>query len=355
MGKIRALVVDDSVVTRRLVSEVLAGDPDFEVVAVAANGRQALAKLEQLRPDVVTLDVEMPELDGLETLRELRRLRPTLPVVMFSAATLRGAAVTVEALTLGANDYVAKPADAGDVQLAMRHIRDELLPRLKALCRPASAAPIAELPRGPRLLRPAVRLLAIGCSTGGPNALAQLLPLLPASFPVPIVIVQHMPPVFTRLLAERLDLHSAIAVAEGAPGVALRPGAAFIAPGDFHMRVQRGLHVTLAMEQGPPEHSCRPAVDVLFESVADVFGSGVLGVVLTGMGQDGLRGSERIRAAGGEILAQDEASSVVWGMPGNVARARLASEVLPLGEIAAAILRRVGGDVTLGRTRKSSP
>jgi two-component system chemotaxis response regulator CheB len=189
-----------------------------------------------------------------------------------------------------------------------------------------------------------VTALVIGVSTGGPNALADLLPALPASFPVPVLIVQHMPPLFTRLLAERLDARCALKVKEGKSGEAVPPGTIYLAPGDWHMVVDgTRADPRIALHQGPPENSCRPAADVLFRSVAATYGSGTLGVVLTGMGRDGLRGAERIVEAGGRLLVQDEATSVVWGMPGFVAEAGLAEEVLPLGEIAAAILRRVGG------------
>ncbi len=346
MRKIRVLVVDDAVVVRRLVSEVLDADPELEVVGVAANGMVALAKVAQLSPDIVTLDVEMPEMDGLTALRHLRRLKPKLPVVMFSTMTRRGAAATVEALTLGANDYVTKPDHAGNFTAAMDHIRAELVPRIKALCaRPDTATLRTLSPAPPRStvprLQPPVRVVAIGCSTGGPNVLSTLLPRLPADLSVPIVIVQHMPKLFTRLLAERLDSLCTLDVAEGTLGMELRAGAAILAPGDFHMRVQRGPRPRLSLDQTEPRNSCRPAVDVLFESVVDAYGDGVLGVILTGMGQDGLRGAELIREAGGDVLAQDQATSVVWGMPGFVVRRGLASEVLPPEALADAIVRRV--------------
>jgi len=186
-----------------------------------------------------------------------------------------------------------------------------------------------------------VQVVTIGCSTGGPNALASLLPKLPADLPVPILIVQHMPPVFTRLLAERLDGSSAIKVREAEHGMTLDPGVAYVAPGDQHLCVAGGARPTIALNRGEPRNSCRPAVDALFESAAAIYGAGVLGVVLTGMGQDGLRGGERIREAGGDVIAQDEATSVIWGMPGFVARNGVASEVLPLDHIPVEIVRRV--------------
>jgi two-component system chemotaxis response regulator CheB len=346
MGKIRVLIVDDSAVIRRVVMEELAADPEIEVVGTAANGRIALAKLTQVSPDLVTLDVEMPELGGLETLALLRKDFPRLPVIMFSALTERGASATLDALALGATDYFTKPSGAGSVEDSRRVLREELLPAIKAICAPkktpAFAAPlpppVAPGPNGK------VEVVAIGVSTGGPNALAEVFRALPAALPVPILVVQHMPPMFTRLLAERLTAHSKIPTEEAQNGAVLQPGRAYVAPGDYHMRAVRvGLQVRLLVNQDPPENSCRPAADPLFRSVAQVFGASTLAVVLTGMGQDGLRGCEAVRAAGGQILAQDEATSVVWGMPGYVARAGLADKVLPLSLIGGEVARRAGG------------
>ncbi len=347
-----------------MVSDVLAGDPSLEVVGTAATGRIALAKIPQVNPDVVTLDVEMPEMDGLQTLAAIRQTYPRLPVIMFSNQTDRGAAATLDALALGATDYVAKPANVSSAVVARQRISDQLIPKLKLFCwgaanvagpptrmMPASRgggagrAPASAGARGRGEVRPGeprVEVVAIGVSTGGPNALAALLPTLPADLPVPVVIVQHMPPVFTRLLAERLNTQAQVRVAEGINGGRLEPGKVWIAPGGYHMAVVRdALGGKLRLHEDPPENSCRPAVDVLFRSVADCYGAGALGVVLTGMGQDGLRGGEAIREVGGQILAQDEASSVVWGMPGFVARAGLADRVVPLNQMGPEILSRV--------------
>jgi two-component system chemotaxis response regulator CheB len=359
MPKVRVLVVDDSVVIRRMLTDVLAADAALEVVGAAANGRIALAKLPQVNPDIVILDVEMPELGGLETLAAIRKGYPTLPVIMFSALTERGAAITLDALSLGATDYSTKPANVGSAAMAQERVREELIPKIKGLVggRAGAAGSRREqagaVPSGGPSLpsaRPPVRLsacpppavVAIGVSTGGPNALASLLPALPGDFPVPIVIVQHMPRLFTKLLADRLSAKSAIQVVEGAPGMIVEPGHAYIAPGDWHMILEPTAGgVQLSTHQGPPENSCRPAVDVLFRSCAAVYGAHVLAAVLTGMGQDGFRGAELIHEAGGQVLAQDAATSVVWGMPGYVAQAGLADRVLPLGEVATEILRRV--------------
>jgi len=352
MGKIRVLVVDDAVVVRRMVSDVITADPALEVAGTAANGRIAMAKIPQVNPDIVTLDVEMPEMDGLETLAAIRKQYPLLPVIMFSTLAVRGAATTLDALTLGANDYVTKPANVGSVTEALQCLRDQLVPKIKLWCSRATKSERVALrpgasftylaPRKNDAQPTRVEMVAIGVSTGGPNALSALLPELPGDLAVPIVIVQHMPPVFTRLLADRLGSQSALKVSEGVSGELVRPGHVYLAPGDYHMVVKRdGLSLRIQTNQDTPENSCRPAVDVLFRSVVGVYGSGTLGVILTGMGQDGLRGCERIRETGGQILAQDEATSVVWGMPGFVAKAGLADQVLPLKEIAGEIVRRV--------------
>ncbi|MEO6809560.1 MAG: chemotaxis response regulator protein-glutamate methylesterase [Isosphaeraceae bacterium] len=342
MPKVRILVVDDSVVFRRLVSDELSRDPELEVVATAADGRIALAKLTRVSPDLIVLDVVMPVMDGLATLKEIRKTHPRLPVIMFSALTERGAEATLDALALGASDYFAKPSDAGGLEGSLRVIRDELVPRIKALCTRPSSRPAPAAGRRSYSSTEPVRVVAIGASTGGPKALTEIFANLPADFPVPILVVQHMPPMFTHLLAERLSAQSLIVVREASPGCILKPGEAWIAPGDYHMiAVKDGLHCRLQTHQDPPENSCRPAVDVLLRSVAKVFGAGSLTAILTGMGRDGLRGCELVREAGGQILAQDEATSVVWGMPGYVVQAGLADRVLPLSMIASAIVERV--------------
>lgn len=360
MPAIRVLVVDDAVVVRRLVSDALSGDPDLEVVGAAANGRIALAKIPQVNPDIIILDIEMPEMDGLQTLTELRASYPHLPVIMFSMLTQRGATATLDALSLGATDYVTKPTNLRSTEEAIETIRDALVPRIKAFCggsktRPRSSRPSAAVAPRPRARVAShapqrVDIVAIGVSTGGPNALALVLSKLPKNFPVPIVIVQHMPPIFTKFLAERLAAQCAIDVREASSGETVRPGCAWLAPGDHHLIVERrGGGALLRTHQGPPENSCRPAVDVLFRSIADNYGGHALGLVMTGMGQDGLRGCERMHDIGGQIIVQDEATSVVWGMPGFVAKAGIADRILPVEQLGQALVECV----ELGRSQSA--
>lgn len=353
MRKIRVLIVDDSVVARRLLTDALSNDPAVEVADIAATGRVAMAKLPYCNPDVVTLDVDMPEMSGLETLAAIRKQHPHLPVIMVSNLTEHGAVVTLDALSLGATDYVTKPSDVRNRDAALQKLRDDLLPKLKTFCRrgsellpppapvtaPAAAETVSAFTPVPGTL---VNVVALGISTGGPNALAEILPLLPKDFPVPFLIVQHMPPIFTKFLSDRLASKCAMKVSEALPGDILEAGHIYIAPGDHHLAVERADNgVRVRIHQEAPENSCRPSVDVLFRSVAKVYGSQSLAVIMTGMGQDGLRGCEQIKQAGGQVVAQDEASSVVWGMPGFVVRAGLADRVLPLGQFPTEILRRV--------------
>jgi two-component system chemotaxis response regulator CheB len=348
MRKIRVLVVDDSVVVRRVVTDELEAQPDIEVAGSASTGRIALEKMAELNPDLIILDIEMPEMDGLTALTHLRQSHPKTPVIMFSSLTELGAAATLEALSRGASDFFAKPGGPGGLEASRKIIREELVPSIRALCNHKSAAAVTDKltssPAPPRPSTPLARidLVAIGASTGGPNALVELFASLPVNFPVPIVVVQHMPPMFTQMLAERLTKSSKVPTVEATSGSELQPGKAWIAPGDHHLVIVRdGLRVRTKVHQEPHENACRPAVDPLFRSVANVYKANCLAVVLTGMGQDGLRGCEVIRAAGGQVLVQDEATSVVWGMPGFVARAGLADKVLPLSKIADEIIRRV--------------
>ena len=354
----RILIVDDSAVMRSLLRSVVVGGRNLEVAGTAADGKSALSALENLRPDLILLDVEMPVMDGLMTLRELRARGHRMPVIMCSSLTQRGAKVTLEALASGATDYVAKPAGQTGREAATRSLARELIPRIQALTGPSTEPVFASTARVPLILpiAPPVRFQAasaapavvvVGVSTGGPAALDVLLPQLPAGFPLPVLIVQHMPELFTRLFAERLNGHCRLPVREAADGDPVRAGTITIAKGNWHMEVQAGLSrpgltPVVRLNQGPLENHCRPAVDVLFRSAAAVYGSGVLAVVLTGMGSDGMLGCRMVRDLGGSVLAQDEASSTVWGMPGAVARAGLAHKVLPLNFMAPEILRLAG-------------
>lgn len=365
---VRVLVVDDSVVIRRLVTQALGADPTIEVVGVAANGRLALGKVEQLAPDLVTMDIEMPELDGISTVRALRAAGHRMPVIMFSTLTERGAAATLEALAAGATDYVAKPSGVGGLQEGLRRVAEELVPKIHALVpghrrseRPvparattttatATAATAAPAGRGPVRLRTVtprttpVRAVVLGSSTGGPAALAELVGGLTEAPPVPVAVVQHMPAVFTRQLAERLDRIGPATVVEATDGAALLPGHVYVAPGGRHLLVaaeRGGLRARLT--DTPPVNYSRPSVDVLFRSAVAALGGELLAVVLTGMGADGAAGSGQVADAGGTVLVQDETTSVVWGMPGATATAGHAHAVLPLPEIASA-MRRVMGE-----------
>lgn len=353
--RIRVLVVDDSVVIRRLVTHALGQDDSLEVVGSAPDGSIGLSRVAQLNPDVITLDIEMPEMDGLEMLRRLRQTRKDIRVIMFSTLTERGGAATLEALSLGADDYVTKASNAGSLDRSMAALRGELIPKIKQFFQLEEAAappPVAEklCPAAPPARSPQTsgfrvqpRVVAIGVSTGGPTALGEIIPCFPANFPLPILIVQHMPPVFTRLLAERLQTLTKLKVEEAAQGSTVDAGKILIAPGNYHMRLRKtGLKTTIKLDQEPPENSCRPAVDVLFRSVEETYGSASIAVVLTGMGYDGLRGVQVLKAHGAYVIAQDEPTSVVWGMPGAIVNAGLADSVAPLAQVVPEILRRAG-------------
>ncbi len=347
--KKKIFVVDDTSVIRMLLTKIINSAPDMEVVSTASNGRFALEKLKSIKPDLIILDQEMPEMDGMETLTHVLQVFPKMPVIMFSALSEKGGKFTLDALAKGAADYLSKPANMGSPEQATEYVSQQLLPKIRSLLKMVKTeekkhfAPLTPSPfksNSNRKLISKIKIIAIGVSTGGPNALAELMPRFPKNLSVPIVIVQHMPPIFTRLLAERLTTKCQIPIYEGIPGMLLEPGKAYLAPGDYHMVLeQNGNKVQIGTQQEAPENSCRPAVDVLFRSVAKIYGSSTLGVILTGMGQDGLIGSQLIKAQGGYILAQDEASSVVWGMPGAVSKHGVAEEILPLNQIGERVMQ----------------
>jgi two-component system chemotaxis response regulator CheB len=353
----RVFIVDDSAVMRSLLRSVIGSDPGLELAGAASDGKSALASIESLRPDLILLDVEMPVMDGLATLRQLRARNARIPVIMCSSLTHRGAKVTIEALAGGASDYVAKPTGHANLAAASQALAQDLLPKIHALTSSVAGSPSNSAASRPELLPammpPATPLpipsvlsvMVIGVSTGGPAALDMLLPALPASFPLPVLIVQHMPELFTQLLAERLAQRCPLKVKEASEGDQVRPGTIHIARGNWHLEVLAGSRPggasTLHLTQNAPENHCRPAADVLFRTAVQVYGSGVLAVVLTGMGSDGLAGVRLIRAQGGAVFAQDQASSTVWGMPGAVVRAGLAHRVLPLAAVVPEILQLV--------------
>jgi two-component system, chemotaxis family, protein-glutamate methylesterase/glutaminase len=353
----RILIVDDSAVMRSLLRSVICSDPGLGVAGTAGDGASALSSIHLNRPDLVLLDVEMPVMDGLVTLRELRHRGHKMPVIMVSSLTQSGAKVTIEALAGGASDYVAKPMGQSSREQAMAALGQDLLPKIHALAGSALSQPptasvaraVIAIPQAPPVSQPFTAVpsvVAIGVSTGGPAALEVLLPALPSGFPLPVLVVQHMPEVFTHLLAERLNGKCPLRVSEASEGNPVQPGAVLIARGGWHMEVtshsRAGAPPTIHINQDPPENHCRPAVDVLLRSVARIYGSGVLAVILTGMGSDGLAGCRIVRGLGGGVIAQDQPTSTVWGMPGAVAQAGLTQRVLPLGAIAAEIVRLAG-------------
>jgi len=347
MSKVRVLIVDEVVTVRRILADVLADDPLLEVVGTAATARIALAKIAQLSPDLVILDPHMGGVIGEPFVNTLRNAYPTLAVLPFSKAEVQrsDSGLNLRAMAATPDDVHTRTAD---------WIQEQLLPQIRhwVAQKDRAGRPVpSETPfvlrkdggsRSSLPSRPKIEIVAIGASTGGPNALTTLLSAFAATCPVPIVIVQHMPPYFTGLLARRLSVEASLAAHEGVAGSILTPGQVWLAPGDHHMMVAReGGLPRLRMHQGPPENSCRPAVDVLFRSVAEMYGPTVLAVVLTGMGQDGLHGCKAVREAGGQVLVQDAATSVVWGMPGVVDRAGLADQVLPLEMLGPEIQRRL--------------
>jgi len=328
-----------------LISSALNDIDDIEVIGTAASGAAALGLLSSNTPDAVILDYEMPGMNGVETLKKIREVHASLPVIIFSGISEHGVRVTIEALAAGASDFVSKPTSDGPGLKTI--VLEELAPKLYALCRrnlkqslqmalkASSGCLRAERPHEK------VRIVVIASSTGGPSALASLLSRMPANLPVPIAIVQHMPPVFTRSLAERLDAGSLLSVREAEAGDVLLPGQVGVAPGNYHMVLEAtAFGPRVSLNQNPPENSCRPSADVLFRSAAEQYGSGVLAVVLTGMGCDGLEGARAIVRAHGAVMAQDELSAVVGSMPKAVARAGLADTILPVDGLATELAKR---------------
>ena len=345
----RVLIVDDSAVVRQILSEILASDPGIEVVGTAADPLLAREKIKRLAPDVITLDVEMPRMDGLAFLENLMRLHP-LPVVMISSLTERGADTTLQALALGAVDFVSKPKL--DVTRGLQGYADEIIEKVKAaarsrvrpLTRSAAAPKITLAPLAPGSVprstqfRTTDRLIAIGSSAGGTEALRVVLEGMPADAPA-IVMTQHLPASFSTAFAERLDRHSAMSVREASDGEAVLPGHAYLPPGGQHLRIIRdGARWRCRIDDGPAVNRHKPAVDVLFQSVAQSAGANAIGVILTGMGDDGARGLLQMRQAGAPTLVQDEATSVVWGMPGAAFKLGAAEEQQPLEKIAERLL-----------------
>jgi two-component system, chemotaxis family, protein-glutamate methylesterase/glutaminase len=371
---LRIFAADDSAVMRSILWKLFLLQkedrsselPRMELCGIARDGVECLEQVKKLHPDVLVLDLEMPRMNGLEVLDRLRRENPELPVIMCSAYTEHGARSTLEALMRGASDYVTKPAGQRDFDVAMRSLSQQLLPRVAALAKEAMGRKKAG--RGvssdnwqnkkseeiPSQASSPIEVVVIGLSTGGPSALEQLLPKLPRDFPVPVLIVQHMPKLFTGALAERLDKCCALRVEQAYDNATIRPGTVWLAPGDAHMEVAprrvmtgeedretAGRSSRVRLHQQDPLNHCRPSVDYLFFSAARMYGAGTLALVMTGMGADGLNGAHVVHESGGIVLAQDEASSAVWGMPGRVSEAGIASATLPLWGIASALKQRV--------------
>ncbi|WP_005031751.1 protein-glutamate methylesterase/protein-glutamine glutaminase [Holophaga foetida] len=354
---LNVLVVDDTIVYRKILSEVLESLEGVQLIGTASQGRLALARMEQTPADLVLLDVEMPEMDGLETLGHLRRRWPDTDVVMISGTNMSSAEITVQALEQGALDFIRKPEGA-DPEASRQELRDKLRPlirhigtrrnmRAPAAPRPAPLPP----PPPPVLAKPPlgrIEVVGIGVSTGGPNALAELIPLLPADFPVPILVVQHMPPTFTASLAEHLDRRSHLRVCEAQEGEPIQTGSVYIAPGGKHMVVRRhemgggnGCQRIIGINENPPENSCRPSVDVLFRSMAAQYDKGIAAVIMTGMGNDGCEGVRTLKRRGCHCLTQSAETCVVYGMPMAVDEAGLSDEQIPLPLLAQRLVRLV--------------
>jgi two-component system chemotaxis response regulator CheB len=318
---------------RKLIADILKKDPEIEIIGQAVNGKEAIEKAKVLKPDVITLDIEMPEMDGISALKILKKELPQTKIIMFSSLTQEGAKATIEALSLGAYDFVPKPSTKSFLE-SVKKIENDLLPKIKGI---TSSKEIKSFKITPsqKLLKPGLfRILGIGVSTGGPQTLIEIFKGIPKNFPSPILIVQHMPPLFTKQLADRLDKISPLQVKEAEDGEAIKEGVVYIAPGDYHMEVvKENTQKYIKLHQGPPVNNCRPAVDVLFNSLAEIYNGSSLVLILTGMGRDGAEGAKKVKLKGGGVIAQDAQTSVVFGMPRAVIEAGLADEVLSLSEI----------------------
>jgi two-component system, chemotaxis family, protein-glutamate methylesterase/glutaminase len=343
---IKVLVVDDSAFMRYTITQRLAQSPEILVVGTARDGQEALELIPSLNPDVVTLDVEMPRLDGLSTLREIMADHPR-PVVMLSSLTSQGAVETVQALTLGAVDFIAKPSNKANIGAVMEEVVGKIIRAARAKVwmvprnRKFEPAPLPKGGKTTRKLTAQDRILVIGSSTGGPRALSTLVPAIPGNLPAAVLIIQHMPVGFTRSLAERLDSLSQLKVKEAEPGDRLEVGRALVAPGGFHMILDANGEISL--NQNPPVHAVRPAIDVTMTSVVQKYGRATVGVILTGMGNDGTTGCTLIHSAGGKVISEAESSCVVYGMPRSVYEAGVVDVVAPLTDVAAAIERIING------------
>lgn len=377
-GPLRVMIVDDSVVIRGLISRWIGAEHDMEVAASLRTGLEAVNQIERINPDVAVLDIEMPELDGISALPKLLAKKRDLVIIMASTLTRRNAEISFKALSLGAADYIPKPESTREASAAdtfhhdliqkIRHLGARLRRKPAVAAPPLAPASPAPAPRGP-IVRPAAtapasagpaastpamrpfsnqapKVLLIGSSTGGPQALMTLVTELGSVIDrFPVLITQHMPPTFTTILAEHLARSSRRPAAEAVDGEPVKPGRIYLAPGGKHMRVARsGMDTVIALDDGPAVNFCKPAVDPLFISAIDIWHGGILSVILTGMGSDGMRGGKDIVAAGGSVIAQDEASSVVWGMPGAAANAGICAAILPLNQIGTKVNRVFAGD-----------